>query len=65
MLDAGTARISRVRVENEYGGLRMRATADVAGPRITVKVDVGFGDAAEPPAEWLDYPVLLDMPAPR
>ena len=47
------------------GGLRMRATADIAGARITVNVDVGFGDATEPPAEWLDYPVLLDMPAPR
>ncbi len=62
---AGAARISRIREENEYGGLRMRATADIAGARIAVNVDVGFGDATEPPAEWLDYPVLLDMPAPR
>ena len=65
VFDAGTARIGRIREENEYGGLRMRATADIAGARITVNVDVGFGDATEPPAEWLDYPVLLDMPAPR
>ena len=65
VFDAGTARISRIREENEYGGLRMRATADIAGARIAVNVDVGFGDATEPPAEWLDYPVLLDMPAPR
>ena len=43
----------------------MRASADIAGARITVNVDVGFGDATEPAAEWLDYPVLLDMPAPR
>ena len=43
----------------------MRAAADIAGACITVNVDVGFGDATEPPAEWLDYPVLLDMPAPR
>ena len=63
--DTGAARISRIREENEYGGLRMRATADIGGARIAVKVDVGFGDATEPPAEWLNYPVLLDMPAPR
>ena len=30
----------------------------------TVNVDVGFGDATEPPVEWLDNPVLLDVPAP-
>ena len=65
VFDAGTARISRIREENEYGGLRMRATADISGARISVNVDVGFGDATEPPVEWLDYPVLLDMPAPR
>ena len=65
VFDAGSARVSRIREENEYGGLRIRVTADIAGARITVKIDVGFGDATEPPAEWLDYPVLLDMPAPR
>ena len=65
VFDTGAARVSRIREENEYGGLRIRATADIAGARIAVNVDVGFGDATEPPAEWLDYPVLLDMPAPR
>ena len=65
VFDAGAARISRIREENEYGDLRMRATADSSGARITVNLDVGFGDATEPPVEWLDYQVLLDMPAPR
>ena len=65
LFDVDAARVSRIRQDNEYGGLRMRAAADIAGARIAVNVDVGFGDALEPPAEWLDYPVLLDMPAPR
>ena len=65
VFDAGAVRIGRIREENAYGGLRVRATADVGGARIAVNVDVGFGDATEPPPEWLDYPVLLDMPAPR
>ena len=65
VFDTDAARVSRIRQENEYGGLRIRATADIGGARIPVNVDVGFGDAMEPPAEWLDYPVLLDMPSPR
>ena len=65
MFDTGAARISRIREENEYGGLRIRATAAIGGARIVVNVDVGFGDATEPPAEWLDYPVPINMPAPR
>ena len=65
LFDVNAARVSRIRQGNEYGGLRIRATADVGGAHIAVNVDVGFGDATEPPAEWFDYPVLLDMPAPR
>jgi len=65
LFDVNAARVKRIRPENGYGELRIRATADVGGARIVVNVDVGFGDATEPPAEWLDYPVLLDMPAPR
>ena len=63
--DADEARVSRIRDENEYGGLRIRTTADIDGARIVVNVDVGFGDATEPGVEMLDYPVLLDMPMPR
>ena len=65
VFDTDAPRVSRIRQEHEYGGLRIRATADIGGARIPVNVDVGFGDAMEPPAEWLDYPVLLDMPSPR
>ena len=65
LFDTVAVRVSRIRQENEYGGLRIRATADIGGARIAVNVDVGFGDAIEPAAEWLNYPVLLDMPAPR
>ena len=65
IFDIDAARISRIRQEDAYGGPRIRTTADIGGARIAVHVDVGFGDAVEPPAEWLDYPVLLDMPAPR
>ena len=65
LFDGDETSIVRIRQDNEYGGLRIRAPADVGGARIVVNVDVGFGEATEPPAEWLDYPVLLDMPAPR
>ena len=63
--NAGGARIDRIREDNDYGGLRIRTTAEIGGARIAVGVDIGFGDATEPGAEVIDYPVLLDMPAPR
>ena len=65
VFDTSAVRISGIREQNEYKGLRIRVDADIGGARITVNVDIGFGDATEPPAEWLDYPVLLNMPVPR
>lgn len=58
-------RIDRIREEQEYGGLRLKTTAAISGARISVSIDIGFGDALEPGAELLDYPTLLDFPAPR
>ena len=65
VFDVDAARVSRIRQDDEYGGLRIRARANIGGACIAFNVDFGFGDAIDPPAEWLDYPVLLDMPAPR
>jgi predicted nucleotidyltransferase component of viral defense system len=49
----------------EYGGSRLRTTAALAGARIPITVDIGFGDAVEPGVEDIDLPVLLDMPSPH
>ncbi len=58
-------RVDRIREELEYGGLRLRTTASIDGARISLTIDIGFGDAMEPDAEELDYPSMLDFPMPR
>ena len=58
-------RIEAIRKEVEYGGSRLRTTAALAGARIPITVDIGFGDAVEPGVEDIDLPVLLDMPSPH
>ncbi|KPM17633.1 hypothetical protein VM77_10110 [Citromicrobium sp. JL31] len=65
VFDPDTLRIDRIREELDYGGLRLRAIASVGGARINLTIDIGFGDALEPGAEVVDYPVMLDLPAPR
>lgn len=57
--------IEAIREEVEYGGSRLRTTAALAGARIPITVDIGFGDAVEPGVEDIDLPVLLDMPSPH
>jgi predicted nucleotidyltransferase component of viral defense system len=63
--DAETLRVDRIREGLEYGGLRLKMVASISGARINLIVDIGFGDALEPGAQLLDYPSMLDFPAPR
>jgi predicted nucleotidyltransferase component of viral defense system len=63
--DGNGLRIEAIREELEYGGSRLRTTARLAGARIPITVDIGFGDAVEPGVEDIDLPVLLDMPSPH
>lgn len=65
VFDLDGLRVDQIREELEYGGLRLRTTATLAGARISVVVDIGFGDATEPGLEEIDLPVLLDQPAPH
>src|SRR3546814_2568188 len=65
VFDPDTLRVDRIREELDYGGLRLRAIASVGGARINLTIDIGFGDALEPGAEVVDYPAMLDLPAPR
>lgn len=55
-----------IRKDAGYGGVRIDLLAKLDGARITLQVDIGFGDAVTPAPEWLSYPVLLDeLPAPQ
>jgi predicted nucleotidyltransferase component of viral defense system len=65
IFDVDALRVELIREELEYGGLRLRTTARLAGARITVVIDIGFGDAIEPGIEEINLPALLDFPEPR
>ena len=60
-----TLRAEPARAEDEYSGVRITMTAKIAGARLPVQIDIGFGDAVTPGVLEIDYPSLLNMPAPR
>lgn len=65
--DAASVRASESRLNKNYGGVRVALRATLAGARLDLQIDIGFGDVVTPPVnEAVDYPTLLaDMPAPR
>lgn len=62
-LDALAA--TAIREEMEYGGTRLKTSAYLEKTRIPVTIDIGFGDAMADATQQLDYPTLLDLPAPN
>lgn len=64
-LMADSVQVDVIRDQTEYGGLRVRLFGDLAGARVPIQADIGFGDAVTPEAEEIEYPTLLGNPAPH
>ena len=56
---------SPIRKDAGYGGVRIDLRATLDGARLSLQIDIGFGDAVTPAAQSVAYPTLLpDVPAP-
>jgi Nucleotidyl transferase AbiEii toxin, Type IV TA system len=56
----------RIKEDHEYEGVRLSIQARLEQARLSLQIDVGFGDAVTPAPEEIEYPTLLsDLPAPR
>ena len=53
-----------IRVAGKNAGVRVRTTADIASARLPIQIDIGFGDAVSPGVITVEYPTLLEFPAP-
>ncbi len=57
--------ISDIREAQDYPGKRVKLRVRLGNARQDLQIDVGFGDAVTPEPAEIDYPALLDSPAPR
>jgi hypothetical protein len=55
-----TVQSEEIRKEANYAGARVTLVATLEKARISLQVDIGFGDLVTPAAEQIDYPVLLE-----
>lgn len=65
IFDSESIRVEEIREQEEYDGRRVKFIAYLAEARISLQVDIGFGDVVTPEASEIDYPTLLEFPAPR
>jgi len=64
-LMADSVQVEAIRDETEYGGIRVTLFGDLAGARVSIQADIGFGDAVTPEAREIEFPTLLGNPAPH
>ncbi|MCK4765130.1 MAG: nucleotidyl transferase AbiEii/AbiGii toxin family protein [Candidatus Aminicenantes bacterium] len=56
---------SEIRERNVYLGIRIKLLSELAGAKLRLQIDIGFGDVIVPEPEQITYPTLLKFPAPR
>jgi hypothetical protein len=63
VFDPATVEVARIKEDADYEGVRVRFIGLLGKARVTMQMDVGFGDVVTPGAEAITYPALLDFPA--
>jgi hypothetical protein len=64
VFDSASVAGTKIKEDDEYDGVRIKLQAELAGARMPMQIDIGFGDAVYPEPELVSFPVLLPMGAP-
>lgn len=65
VFDPNSVRRQVITEDADYEGVRVHFRGSLDTARITIQLDVGFGDVVIPSAEMMSYPTILDLPAPQ
>jgi hypothetical protein len=65
VFDHSSLKVEPIREDQLYGGIRLVMIARITNAQVRLQVDVGFGDAVTPEAQMVEFPPLLDFPAPQ
>ena len=63
--NADTVGAVRITEDAEYEGVRVRVRGSLGKIRISIQIDIGFGDVIVPNASTVAYPAILDFPVPE
>ena len=54
-----------IKEDADYEGVRVTFRGSLENARISMQIDIGFGDVMYPGPEMMEYPTILDQAAPR
>ncbi len=65
VFDAKTVKGQRIKENADYEGVRVKFFGFLEKSKIPMQIDVGFGDVITPKPSMIDYPTILNFPAPH
>ena len=65
IFNAATVNGTRIAEAANYESIRIRFQANLGRARVTQQLDIGFGDVVVPAPQPIEYPTILDFPAPK
>jgi len=60
-----TVSAARITEDAEYEGVRVRIKGNLGNARVSLQIDIGFGDVIVPGPGKVAYPTLLEFPSPE
>lgn len=63
--DPDSIQCDRITEDANYEGIRLRFLGKLEKAKIHMQLDIGFGDVVYPKPEKLEFPTILDFPAPH
>jgi len=63
--DVNSIEAERIAEDADYEGIRIRFRGSLDTAKIVMQLDIGFGDTIVPSPETINYPTILDLPAPH
>lgn len=63
--DPNSVLSDRIVQKADYPGIRVKLVGYIDNVRIPIQLDISFSDPMVPDPRWVDYPVILEQPAPR
>ncbi|WP_441001475.1 nucleotidyl transferase AbiEii/AbiGii toxin family protein [Fodinibius sp. SL11] len=65
IFDPDSVEGEEIREQEEYDGIRVKVRGNLGNARITIQIDLGFGDVITPEPLWIEYPSILDEDTPK
>ena len=65
LFNASTVTAARITEDADYKGVRIRLLGNLGNARVSLQIDIGFGDVIIPGHCKVAYPSLLDFPSPE